>query len=291
MNLCLSLLLLLGSDLGDLERQIRALIEDQPTVYGIAFALPARDRELFINADDVMHAASTMKTPVMMRLFEMIDQGHLSLQQKVTVSNRFTSIIDGSSFTLTVKARESLYSKMDSQVTLERLIREMIIHSSNLATNLLIELAGAEATTRLMSELGAANTFVLRGVEDLKAFRADRNNTSSARSMLRVMLACVTSPRFSQDSRRQMLTILRAQHYKDMIPAGLPQDSGARIAHKTGAISRVEHDAAIIDLPDGTRYGLTIFTRDFPGEPGRQQARATGVAISKLVYQWVTALE
>ena len=106
-----------------------------------------------------------------------------------------------------------------------------------------------------------------------------------AGAMLKVMVAAVEDTHFSDTGRKRMLEILRLQQFNDMIPAGLPEGSGALVAHKTGAISRVQHDAAIVDLPDGRRYALVIFARDFDDE--RPKVKATARAISGLIYDYV----
>lgn len=271
----------------DLKREILALTSPQGAEYGVAFKHLRSGETLFINADATMHAASTMKVPVMMRLFELIDSGELRLDTPIAIENAFASIVDGSEFSITVDSDEDLYRHVGQALPLETVIEAMIVRSSNLGTNLLIDLADPKATTRLMRDFGADGIEILRGVEDLKAFEAGRNNVCSARSMLTVMIACVSSPRFSQTSRDKMLEILRGQEFNDMIPAGLPDDCRARVAHKTGSISRVQHDAAIVDLPDGTRYGLVIFCRDFGDERGRERAKATSREISRAVYDHV----
>jgi len=285
---CLVLTLAFGGDLPTLEADIKAAIAGQTAVYGIAFRDLASGETLTINGDDRMHAASTMKTPVMMRLFEMIDRGELRLDQPIEVRNQFHSIVDGSPFQIQVDSDESLYAHLGKTLPLVALIEAMIARSSNLATNILIEMAGAERTTALMHELGAADILVRRGVEDLKAFDRDLNNESSAAAMRAVMAACAQSDHFSPESRRQMWDILLLQAYNDMIPAGLPADSGAVVAHKTGSISRVQHDAAIVQLTDGHRYVLVVFARDFGDEAGRAQVKTTATQISRLVYTHVT---
>lgn len=272
--------------LAALKQSILAQISGQDAGYGIAFQWVGHGEGIFINADDLMHAASTMKVPVMMRLFEMIDDGEISLNTQVRIQNHFRSIVDGSPYSITVDSEEALYQKLGQPVPLEDLVVAMITKSSNLATNLLIELAKPEAIMTLMAGVGAGDMHILRGVEDLKAFEADRNNEASAGGMLKALMAAVTSDHFSVASREKMLAILRQQAFNDMIPAGLPPDSGALVAHKTGAISRVQHDAAIVDLPNGSRYGLVIFARDF-GD-AREKVKSTARAISRLVYDHVT---
>ena len=281
-------LAVLAGDLGELENKIRAAIAGQKAAYGIAFRDLVDGETLVINGDDRMHAASTMKTPVMMRLFERVDRGELKLDQTIEIRNEFRSIVDDSLYQIGVDSDETLYDHLGQRLPLSTLIEAMIARSSNLATNILIQLADAEKTTALMRRLGASDILVRRGVEDLKAFERDLNNESSAKDMLAVMTACADSDHFSAQSRKEMWRILLLQAYNDMIPAGLPPDSGAAVAHKTGSISRVQHDAAIVALPDGHRYVLVVFARDFGDETGRAQVKTTTARISRLVYDHVT---
>ena len=160
---------------------------------------------------------------------------------------------------------------------------QMIIKSSNLATNILIERVGAENVTQTMRELGAADIQVLRGVEDLKAFDAGLSNTTTALDMMLIMKAIATGEAVGQEESRQMMDILYDQYYKDLIPKLLPET--VKIAHKTGAITGVQHDTAILTLPDGRSYVLVILTKNLTDLAAGKQAIAE---ISKLIYDFVS---
>ncbi|MDJ0836357.1 MAG: serine hydrolase [Acidobacteriota bacterium] len=272
-----------AADTDALKAEIQKLTADQKATYGIAYHNLTTGEELLINAHDRMHAASTMKVPVMMQLFAKMERGELDLKRKLPVVNKFKSIVDGSPYTISTDWERELHGKEGEEVPIEEMIRLMIVRSSNLATNILIALADAKQTTALMRGFGAKNIQVLRGVEDIKAFEAGLSNESTAHDMMKVMIACATSPAFKQSSREKMLAILRGQEDRKTIPAGLPED--AVVANKTGAISRVQHDAAVVDLPDGTRYVLVIFARDFDDQ--RPRVIETGAAISRAVYRHV----
>ena len=288
MHLSLLLIMLSAPDIAVLEQQINELIAGQPTVYGIAFQRSDTGQKLEINSGDQMHAASTMKVPVMMRIFEMIEAGELTLETRIPVRNAFKSIIDGSTYSIEVDQGQELYQRLGKDESVERLLYWMIAHSSNLATNLLIDLADAGKTRAMLKKLNITGVLVLRGVEDIKAYEAGKSNRATAGGMLQTMIAMAESDHFTPQSRQKMMAILRQQHYTEMIPAGIPKDAGAIIANKTGSISTVEHDAAIIDLPNGRRFALVIFTRDFPGEKGRNQAKQTATKISRLIYDYMT---
>lgn len=231
---------------------------------------------------EVMHAASTMKVPVMLAVLEAVDQGRLSLEQPVAVRNQFASIVDGSPFVLYAEedGDPGLYDETGSTVPLENLLRRMIVRSSNLATNLLIELVGPAAVMDLMGRLGADDIRILRGVEDEKAYEAGLNNVTSAWDMMLVMKAIAEQKAVSPRASQVMVEILRGQEFREKIPAGVPE--GVVVANKTGNITRISHDAAIVYPPGRLPYVLVVLTRGFD-DPG--QASELIAAISRAVWQ------
>ena len=233
------------------------------------------------NEREVFHAASTMKVPVMLGIFEAVTAGELRLDQPVRVHNEFTSILDGSKYSL--EAREDsdkeLYDLVGRDATLEELVRRMIVRSSNLATNIVIEFIGAPRVMRLMREIGANDIQVLRGVEDDKAYHAGMNNTTTAYDLMLIFRALAERRVVSAAASEKMIEILAAQEHNDGIPAGLPR--GTRVAHKTGSITKISHDAGLVIRPDGTSYVVVVLTRGFAKG---DEADAVIAAISRAIW-------
>lgn len=233
------------------------------------------------NERETFHAASTMKLPVMLGIFEAVSRGELRLDQQVPVRNEFVSIFDGSQYSL--ESREDsdpeLYTRVGTTVTLEELVKRMITRSSNLATNLVIELIGAKRVMALMQRIGATDIQVLRGVEDDKAYRAGMNNTVTAHDLMLIYRALGERRVISPAASEKMIEILAGQEHRDGIPAGLPP--GTRVAHKTGWIPSIAHDSALVLTPGG-EYALVVLTRGY-----EKHAEAEGViaAISRAVWQ------
>ena len=263
------------------ERIVRRAAEVNGAVVGVAFHDLQTGDTLYLDADDSFHAASTMKVPVMIELFRQVDAGRLRLDQEVPLANEFRSIVDGSPYALSPgdDSDSSAYLKVGSSVTVRELIDRMITRSSNLATNALIALADAKRAEATAHSLGARNIRVLRGVEDNKAFRAGLNNTTTARDLAVLLEAIETGRAASRASCDAMRDILLRQEFSAEIPAGLPP--GTRVAHKTGWISGVLHDAAIVYQPNRKPYVLVVLTRDIPDE---KVARALIVDISRMVF-------
>jgi len=230
------------------------------------------------------HAASTMKVPVLVELFRAIDRGELALDRPVPVRNEFKSLVDGSAFTLD-KGEDGdpdLYAAVGESRPLGELARRMIQRSSNLATNLLIELLDPKRVTAEMRTLGAKDIEVLRGVEDQKAFDAGLINSTTAYDLMVILRAIAEKKAVSEAASAAMIEILEGQEFKSKIPAGLPP--GTRVANKTGDITGVHHDAAIV-LPEGRAlYVLVVLTEGYPSE---EEADAAIAAVSKAVWQTV----
>ncbi|HEY4136842.1 MAG TPA: serine hydrolase [Casimicrobiaceae bacterium] len=259
----------------------RRVAEVKDAVVGVAFHDLASGNSLYVNADDSFHAASTMKVPVMIELFRRIDAGKLRLDQEIPLVNQFSSIVDKSPYALNPgdDSDSAAYLRVGSKVSVKELIDHMITRSSNLATNALIELVGADKANATAHALGAKNIKVLRGVEDDKAFQAGLNNTTTARDLAVLLEAIETDRAASKKSCDTMRDILLHQEFNDDIPAGLPP--GTPVAHKTGWITGVLHDAAIVYPPNRKPYVLVVLTRAIPDE---KVARALIADISRLVY-------
>ncbi|HEX6628894.1 MAG TPA: serine hydrolase [Gemmatimonadaceae bacterium] len=254
------LLVLQGTD--SLRSQIeRRVAADSGAQVGVAYVDLASSDTLFINADSSFHAASTMKVPVMIELFRRANSGSFRMDQGLLMVNQFASLADGSPFSLDQgsDSDSTLYHRIGERVRVDSLLRLMITRSSNFATNTLITLVGADAVTQTMRGLGAKRIQVLRGVEDGKAFERGLNNTTTARDLAIILRAIEEGRAAPPAATREMLSILLAQEFNEKIPAGLP--SGIRVAHKTGDITAVSHDAAIVYPPGRRPYVLVVLTR------------------------------
>lgn len=215
--------------------------------------------EVLINPTLRFHAASTMKVPVMIEVFRQAEVRRLKLDDKVLVTNEFTSIYDGSPFVLaaTEDSDGETYKALGKKLSYRQLVEASITVSSNLATNILIEHLGARNVQGTVDIMGGYGMQVLRGVEDQKAFDAGRNNTTDAHGLLTLFEAIGKGKAVSAKASAEMLEILKRQKFNDGIPAGLP--AGTVIAHKTGTVTRIHHDAGIVYA--ARPYVLVILTR------------------------------
>lgn len=276
-----------GAGAGDSSRldpqvasEVLARIQKSGADVGVAFRTLDGKMEWFSRADEVFHAASTMKIPVMIELFHQAREGKLKLDDALPVKNEFHSLSDNSIFTLdpTDDSEADLYKAVGQTRTLSQLCELMITVSSNLATNLLVEKLGVENISATVHALHGDGMRVLRGVEDNKAYEKGMNNTTTARGLLILLEAIANGQAVGPDSSRQMVEILARQKFNEGIPAGLPP--GMRVAHKTGELTKIHHDAAIVYAP--RPFVLVILVR---GLAESKDSAALMADITRRIYQ------
>ena len=260
-----------------LSDQIATRIAQTP---GATVAVSYRDlqtgEKLDLSQDTVFHAASTMKIPVMIEVLRRAQAGAFSLDQEILLINQFASLADGSPFSLN-RADDGdsvLYGKIGERVKIRELLQKMIVRSSNLATNQLIELVGARNVTATAHSLGASRLSVLRGVEDQKAFDKGMINTTTSADLAALLEGIERGTVLSSENSAEMRQILLAQEFNEKIPAGLPP--GTKVAHKTGEITAVSHDAAVVYPPSRKPYVLVVLTK------GIQESSASSTLIADI---------
>lgn len=276
-----------GVSLDDVRSGIQELIKKGGADVAVAFrTLDGRD-ELFIQPDVEYHAASTMKVPVLIELFRQARAGILALDDQIPVVNEFHSIVDGSPFKLDTgdESDAEVYKHIGGRMSYRDLAEAMITVSSNFATNLIIEHLDAKNIQKTTDAIGASGMHVLRGVEDDKAFQMGLNNSTTARALLTVMETIAHGKAVDKGASDDMIAILKRQKFNDRIPAGLPP--GIPVAHKTGEITKIQHDAAIVYA--GRPFALVVLVR---GLQDAKQGSALTADITRVLYrasQGVTA--
>jgi beta-lactamase class A len=243
----------------DLKTRLQALITQSGAEVSVAVVSADRSRDLIIDGDRSFHAASTMKVPVMIELFRQAHEGTLKLDDALPIRNEFHSIVDGSVYQMDVgdDSDAEVYKQIGKTMTLRALCEAMITVSSNFAANLLIERVGAKNVQATVDRLGGTGVAVLRGVEDQKAFDKGMNNVTTARGLAALLWKIAQGEAVSAAADREMIEILKRQKFNDAIPAGVPP--GTAVAHKTGSITRIHHDAGIVFAPQP--YVLVVLTR------------------------------
>lgn len=238
-------------------------------------------QEILIDADEPYHPASTFKVHVMMEVFHQAEQGLLSLENCLPITNSFTSIADGSKFSLLESddAEKTLYARLGENESIGELTRLMIVRSSNLATNILLEKICTKSVNDFIQALGISGVSVLRGINDDAARGLGLNNKASARGLTQTMKLIAEGKVVSKSACEKMTAILFGQEFNESIPALLPET--VRVAHKTGWDGNVYHDTGIVYPEHRKPYALSIMTSGFAEADEAHTCMAT---ISKMIY-------
>ncbi len=265
-------------------QKIQTELAQYKGMFALAFTDLQTKEQIVWNSSETFHAASTMKTPVMIEVFKQVKAGKFSLTDSVLVKNEFKSIVDSSLFSLNPNddSQQDLYKLVGTKLPLSELVYQMIIMSSNLATNLIMQMVDAKNVTQTMRKLGAKDILVLRGVEDQKAFDKGLINTTTANDLMLIFKKMAQGKIANKKSCDAMIKILLDQKHNTLIPALLPKD--VKVAHKTGTITGTHHDSGIVFLPDGRKYVLVILSKNLENVDAATSSMAK---VSLMIYQYV----
>lgn len=272
-------------DTARMRKEILDEFVKQPTgTFAVAFKNLSTGEIFLMNAHESFHAASTMKTAILIETFKQAAEHKFSLDDSILVKNSFKSIVDSSLFSLDSSddSEKDLYTRIGTKLPVRDLLYRMITESSNLATDLIVDLVGAENANRTMHELGATDIKVLRGVEDNKAYNLGLNNRVTAYDLMVIFDHIANGTVVNKKACDAMIQILMHQHFREKIPALLPAD--VKTATKSGSIDKISHDSGIVFLPDGRKYVIVLLSSGIENE---KSADETLARVSKVIYDHV----
>jgi beta-lactamase class A len=228
-----------------------------------------------VDPDARHYSASIMKLPILVAARRLAERGVLDLDRPVRVHDEFGSRNPGHRFTMD-RGEDSdpeTWEALGSAVPLRDLVRRMITVSGNLATNVVLDEVGADEVATVLEDAGCSErTTIARGIEDYPARDVGIDNLITADDMARLMVALAEGRLAGPDATAACERTLRAQEYRNGIPAGLPD--GLLIGNKTGWISSVNHDVALVRAPDLPPVGLAVLVT----ASGTEEEREAGIA-------------
>ena len=181
--------------------------------------------------EQVFKSASLIKTPIMLCALEDVERGLLSLDTVIPVEPRHCV------------GDEAPVVKDGTDVPLSALLEYMITYSNNSATNVLIDLMGMEKINAFSRRIGLCDTLLRRHMLDWEAAREGRENLTSAKDMLRLYTMLHRGETLTPFMCETALPILLRQHDKELLLFANPAQ---KVAHKTGGLSDIAHDAGIL---------------------------------------------
>lgn len=206
-------------------------------------------------------AASTMKVGILVAAYLAADRGALDLDAPVEVVNDFRSALgDGSRYAddRDYDDEAQVWARLGERVPLRWLARRMIVGSSNLATNIVLQRVGLPAVAAVWQACGARTSVTRRGIEDYAARDAGLDNLVTVDDLAALFTTIERRTAASAASCAEMLDVLAAQEHRVDLAKGVPD--GVRVAHKNGWIPGARHSAGLVYPPDAAPYVVSVCT-------------------------------
>ncbi len=266
-----------------LQTLINDYVKKKDAAFGVYVKHLETGEEASISGDRLFQMASVFKIPILAALFEKVYNGEINLHDRVMLLEE--DYVPGS----------GIFQELDYgiQPTIKDLATLMIIVSDNLATDRILKLIGGPSYVQeRMRELGFGSINLQHTCWELLSLSAgidssnyskelfetiinrlvagkydwdsivfqerEDNNTSTPRGMCKLLEAIADGKFISRECSQSILNILFKQHYQQRIPGKLPKNK--KVANKTGSLGTMFNDAAIVYLPNGTRYVMTVYS-------------------------------
>lgn len=236
----------LNYEIKPLKNALNEHIKSHPNIHPTIFVWEySTGRYVNINGNESIATASIIKVPVLYELFRQIDQGLISLDEKMTLQPNY--VTEGSGYLQ--------YKPIGTTLTIAELAALMIQTSDNSATNMLLSrIGGMNQLNRSLMYWGLKNTKMNNWLPDLTG-----TNRSSAYDMATLLYNIDNADLLSLPSRTKIISIMSKVHNTSLIKSALPD--GAQFFHKTGDIGEMLGDAGIVQMPNGKRYIIVVMVK------------------------------
>ena len=239
-----------------LQNKLKSYIKKYQGTYGIYFMSLVDETEFGINDTGVYIAASTVKIPINLYLFEKIREGNIDPESTLIYQE---SDYEGG----TGKIQ---YQKKGSKYKIRELSMLSIAFSDNVATNMLLRLLERPNVKNYMRELGGT-------VVD------DEKNVSCPRDMALYMKKVDDFCKENSVLGKELMGYFENTAFNDRIPKLLPKN--VKVAHKIGNQVRALHDVGIVY---GSKpYILSVMSKNI----NETEAKDVIANISKIIYDHI----
>lgn len=254
-----------------MQKKIEQIIETSPyKIHVIVEDYKTGSIPIFTRAHEVFSSASVIKVPILMAVLHQLQQTDGDLQQIISIKPE--NVVDFSVLT----------ERGQGTVTLHELLLWMIITSDNTATNECIDILGMDALNCYFKKFGLKNTVIQRKMMDFTRQQQGFDNETTAEDMRHLFKQIFEGTLLNSKWNAEALNILCRQRCHESLKRYIVDD--IKIAHKTGGLDTVDHDAGIIFTDNGD-YFIGVFITEVVDN---EQAKRMIGTISKIVYDQFT---
>ncbi|MGF1519216.1 MAG: serine hydrolase [Nodosilinea sp.] len=243
----------LTSEIARLRGELEQLSTLTPGLTPVAFAIDLDSGQYVdLGGAEPVAAASTIKVPILIAFLQQVDAGTMALNQSLVLQEDYMA---GGSGNMRGEAVGTEYTALD-------IATRMIVVSDNTATNMMIAaLGGIEALNQTFDDWGLEHTLLRNPLPDLEG-----TNITSAKDLALIMALIDQGGLLTPRSRDRLFSIMQRTQNDSLIPSGIRDQS--LTANKTGDIGGMLGDMALVDVPNGKRYGLAVLVQR-PSNDGR----------------------
>lgn len=257
----------MGREMTDLVAKVTPLTRDLTDLVPGVFLIDLDNGNfLSFNGSTAFSSASMIKLPILIAFFQDVDSGKVKLDEMLSMQQ--SDVAEGSG--------DMQYSGAGTQFTALDTATNMIIHSDNTATNMIIRrLGGNEAINQRFRQWGLQQTLLRKPLPDLEGL-----NTTSPKELVSLLALLNEGKLISMKSRDRTFDIMRRTVTDTLLPSVIAP--GSTVAHKTGDIGSLVGDVGVLDLPSGRRYAIAAMVKR-PHNDGRAQELIRQIAA--VVYE------
>lgn len=256
----------------DLKDKIMDIISSTRARVGVGIKHLNSQKEILINEEIIFPSASLIKLFILAEACNQMKSGKVALNQSLYLNNEVKVGGDG------------ILKELNPghEFTLMEMLTLMIILSDNTATNMIIDLLGMENINKLIYSLGFESTVLQRKMMDFKAAEEGKQNYTAVKDILKYFNSLYNGVLIDRQYSNLMIDILKKQQVKGRLDLYLPE--GVVIAHKTGDLDYLEHDAGIVYLEKNPYIICVLTDNNVTNKEGREIIGK----ISELVYRQFT---
>ncbi|MFP4498504.1 MAG: serine hydrolase [Vulcanimicrobiota bacterium] len=238
-------------EIGYLNNKVKETARNlEPGILAVGYHNLLSGEEVLYNQTHVFPAASIVKICILLEYERQITRGLIYRNKKIILQEK--DIVGGAGILL------EMHRGME--LTLEDLMRLTIVISDNTASNVMLDQLGMDNINKFMESLGLKDTVIGR------KFMIDPNakfskNFTSIRDMILLLKMLYKGEVLNEAGTKDALEIMSRQQYREKIPLLLPNK--LKIAHKTGEITGVRHDCAIV-FYEKAPYIMCFLTEKMP---------------------------
>jgi beta-lactamase class A len=226
--------------------EIRGIIKGLSGTYGVYVYGLKTGEEFGINQDEIFPAASLIKLPVFVAVYQEVEKGNLSLGTKYKIQNADKVAGAGSIY----------YAPAGTTYTYQKMLELMGQQSDNTAFNIFVKMLGKEKIQAVIDSLGMEKT----------SFEKNETTPAEIGMFFRKMYGGGEGCEGCEGCGGRILELLTGTIWEDRIPAGVPE--GIRVSHKVGTEIGVLADAGIVFAPKP--YILVIMSKNVLEKEAKQ---------------------